>query len=139
MLKYLLNSSTNAQVVNLWRWGLVLGSGLSGLVDAVENAVSIPYADLEGFPSVGVSGHNPNLVIGTIEGVAVAVFGGRAHYYEHGQADVMRLLLETLHALGADSVFLANSAGSLREDIAPGRPYVDHRSSQFIRGQSADR
>ena len=81
--------------------GLVLGSGLSGIVDTVENAVTIGYSDLDGFPDAGVSGHNPSLVIGQIEGVNVAVFGGRFHYYEHGQADVMRLPLETLKALGA--------------------------------------
>jgi len=102
------------------RMGLILGSGLSGLVNAVQNPVSIPFADLDGFPQVGVSGHNPNLVIGSIEGIDVAVFGGRAHYYEHGQADIMRLPLETIKELGATSVFVANSAGSLRSDIAPG-------------------
>ncbi|HHL43603.1 MAG TPA: purine-nucleoside phosphorylase [Hellea balneolensis] len=100
--------------------GLVLGSGLSGFVEAVEDAVIIPYAQLPGFPGAGVSGHNPNLVIGRVEGVSVAVFGGRAHYYEHGEADIMRLPMETLKALGAHAVLLTNSAGSLRDDIPPG-------------------
>ncbi len=116
-LANLINERTGGHKVSM---GLILGSGLSGLVDAVQNPISIPFADLEGFPQVGVSGHNPNLVIGTIEGVDIAVFGGRAHYYEHGQADIMRLPLETIKELGATSVFVANSAGSLRKDIAPG-------------------
>ena len=56
--------------------GLILGSGLGHLAHAVEG-VAIPYADLSGFPHVGVSGHNPNLHVGTLEGVRVAVFGAR--------------------------------------------------------------
>jgi len=59
--------------------GLILGSGLGHLAHAVQG-VAIPYADLPGFPHVAVSGHNPNLHIGTLEGVRVAVFGAREHY-----------------------------------------------------------
>ncbi len=101
------------------RLGLVLGSGLGHLADEVEG-VSFPYADIAGFPHAGVSGHNPKLVIGDLEGVRVAVFGGRMHYYESGNPAAMRLPLEVLRALGADSLILTNAAGSLRADIPPG-------------------
>lgn len=101
------------------RIGLILGSGLAALADAVEG-IAIPYADLDGFPHAGVSGHNPNLVIGTLEGARVAVFGGRAHYYEHGNPAEMRAPLELLRDLGCESLLLTNAAGSLREDIPPG-------------------
>ena len=99
--------------------GLVLGSGLGHLAEAVDG-VAIPYGDLPGFPHAGVSGHNPNLVIGQLEKTRVAVFGGRAHYYENGQPDAMRLPLEVLRALGADRLILTNAAGSMRPDIPPG-------------------
>lgn len=99
--------------------GLILGSGLGHLADAVEGE-AIPYTDLPGFPHAGVSGHNPKLVIGTLEGRRVAVFGGRAHYYEHGRADIMRTPLELLKGLGCDRLILTNAAGSLREDLPPG-------------------
>ncbi len=101
------------------RVGLVLGSGLGHLADAVEGT-AIPYGDLPGFPHAGVSGHNPNLVIGDLEGVRVAVFGGRAHYYESGRGDAMRLPLEVLRALGAEALILTNAAGSMQPDIPPG-------------------
>lgn len=101
------------------RLGLILGSGLGHLAGAVDG-VAIPYGDLPGFPHAGVSGHNPNLVIGSLEGVRVAVFGGRAHYYESGDPSVMRLPLEVLAELGAGSLILTNAAGSLRPDIRPG-------------------
>jgi purine-nucleoside phosphorylase len=99
--------------------GLILGSGLGHLAEAVDG-VAIDYADLPGFPHAGVSGHNPKLVIGTLEGTRVAVLGGRAHYYEKGDAGVMRLPLEVLKALGADRLILTNAAGSFRPDIPPG-------------------
>lgn len=101
------------------RLGLVLGSGLGHLAEAVKG-VAIDYADLPGFPHAGVSGHNPKLVVGDLEGVRVAVFGGREHYYENGRADAMRLPLEVLKALGADQLILTNAAGSFRADIPPG-------------------
>jgi purine-nucleoside phosphorylase len=99
--------------------GLILGSGLGHLAGAVDG-VAIPYTDLPGFPHAGVSGHNPNLVIGGLEGVRVAVFGGRAHYYENGDPAAMRVPLEVLRALGAKALIATNAAGSLRPDIQPG-------------------
>lgn len=101
------------------RLGLVLGSGLGHLAEAVEG-VAIDYSALDGFPHAGVSGHNPKLVIGDLEGVRVAVFGGRAHYYERGNPAEMRLPLEVLKGLGCQSLLLTNAAGSLREDLPPG-------------------
>ncbi len=101
------------------RLGLILGSGLGALADQVAG-VAIPYTDLPGFPHAGVSGHNPKLVIGTFEGVRVAVLGGRAHYYEHGNPAEMRLPLTVLRELGCETLLLTNAAGSLRPDIAPG-------------------
>jgi purine-nucleoside phosphorylase len=101
------------------RLGLVLGSGLGHLAGAVEG-VAIPYGDLPGFPHAAVSGHNPNLVIGLLEGVRVAVFGAREHYYEKGNSAAMRPALEVLKDLGAESLLLTNAAGSMRPDIPPG-------------------
>ncbi|WP_342076635.1 purine-nucleoside phosphorylase [Yoonia sp. SS1-5] len=101
------------------RIGLILGSGLGHIADSVDGT-AIPYADLPGFPHAGVSGHNANLVIGDLQGVRVAVFGGRSHYYEHGKADAMRLPLEVLKALGAETMIATNAAGSMRADMPTG-------------------
>ncbi|MEO0913664.1 MAG: purine-nucleoside phosphorylase [Pseudomonadota bacterium] len=99
--------------------GLILGSGLGHIAETVEGT-AIDYGDLPGFPHAGVSGHSPKLVIGDLEGTRVAVLGGRAHYYEKGDANAMRLPLETLKALGAEQILLTNAAGSFRKDIPPG-------------------
>lgn len=100
-------------------YGLILGSGLGHLSGAVDG-VAIPYPDLPGFPHAGVSGHVPQLVIGKLEGRNVAVFGGRAHYYESGRADIMRLPLEVLRGLGCNRLILTNAAGSVNPDYQPG-------------------
>lgn len=100
-------------------YGLILGSGLGHLAQAVDGT-AISYSDLPGFPHAGVSGHVPQLVIGRLEGRRVAVFGGRAHYYESGRADAMRLPLEVLRDLGCRRLILTNAAGSLRPDLPPG-------------------
>ena len=97
-------------------YGLILGSGLGHISGTVEG-IAIPYSDLPGFPHAGVSGHVPQLVIGQLEGRRVAVFGGRAHYYEAGKPDVMRLPLEVLAGLGAEKLILTNAAGSVRETM----------------------
>jgi purine-nucleoside phosphorylase len=99
--------------------GLILGSGLGHIAHQVQG-VAIPYADLPGFPHVGVSGHNPQLHVGLLEGVRVAVFGAREHFYENGNSRAMLLPLQVLKALGAAELILTNAAGSLRADIAPG-------------------
>ncbi|MEO1551572.1 MAG: purine-nucleoside phosphorylase [Pseudomonadota bacterium] len=101
------------------RLGLVLGSGLGALADGVDG-VTIPYADLEGFPAGGVSGHAKSLVVGTLEGVRLALFAGRAHYYEQGDAAAMRTPIQVLKSLGADTLLLTNAAGSFRADVPPG-------------------
>jgi len=99
--------------------GLILGSGLGHIAEMVQGE-AFDYADLPGFPVSAVSGHSAKLVIGDLWGMRVAVFGGRAHYYERGQADAMRVPLSLLKSLGASKVILTNAAGSFRPDIPPG-------------------
>lgn len=103
-----------------YRIGIVLGSGLGPLADAVENAVVIPYADLPGMPLSKVSAHAGSLVAGRLEGVEVLVFSGRSHFYETGDASVMRNAIGMLKHLGCEGVVLTNAAGSLHPEMGPG-------------------
>ncbi|MBV6657467.1 MAG: purine-nucleoside phosphorylase [Devosiaceae bacterium] len=100
--------------------GLILGSGLGGLVDEIENPTRFAYTDLPGFPHSTVSSHAAELVIGTLSGLDVAVLAGRVHAYETGLADAMATPLATLKGLGVESLILTNAAGSLHEDMGPG-------------------
>jgi len=100
---------------------LVLGSGLGAVSEAVTQRKAFDYADLPGFPQPSVAGHGGRLVLGRLAGCPVAVMEGRAHYYESGQADGMNLALATLKELGCRRLVLTNAAGSLRDDVGPGR------------------
>lgn len=105
--------------------GLILGSGLSSLGDLLEDKITLPFSELPGFPgygatTVGVSGHGRELLIGRMSGKRIAILTGREHYYEHGNAAAMRPALETLAGMGAHTLLLTNSAGSLDADVQPG-------------------
>jgi xanthosine phosphorylase len=102
------------------RVGVVLGSGLGQVADAVENATAIPYSDLPGFPQPSVEGHAGRAVAGSIGGVPVVAFQGRAHLYEGVNLDELRTPVRALKAAGAEILVLTNAAGSLRADLGPG-------------------
>lgn len=99
---------------------LILGSGLSELGQLLTDRVVIPFAELEGFPQGGVSGHGKELAIGQMGQKRLAILTGRQHFYEHGDPAAMRPAIETLAELGAGTLLLTNSAGSLDEDVRPG-------------------
>jgi xanthosine phosphorylase len=103
------------------RVGVVLGSGLGAVADAVTNPTVIDYADLAGFPEPTVAGHGGRAVLGTIGSVPVAVLQGRAHVYEGGDLERIRVPIRALRAAGAEILVLTNAAGSLHEDVGPGR------------------
>ncbi|HEY7077079.1 MAG TPA: purine-nucleoside phosphorylase [Solirubrobacteraceae bacterium] len=103
------------------RLGIVLGSGLGGLADALHEPASVPYADLPGFPAPGVAGHSGRVVLGTLAGLPVACLQGRRHVYEGGDPGAMRAPVRALRQAGATALLVTNAAGSLRADVGPGR------------------
>lgn len=100
--------------------GIVLGTGLGAIAEALEGAATVPYTDLPGFPPTNVSGHDGHLVVGRWEGAPVAIMQGRSHYYEAGDPAAMLTPLATMKALGAQTVVLTNAAGSVNLDWYPG-------------------
>jgi xanthosine phosphorylase len=102
------------------RVGLILGSGLSGLADALEDATAIDYAALPGLPRASVEGHAGRLVLGRLAGVPLACLQGRVHLYEGVAAAALAVLPRTLKALGCELLILTNAAGALRPELAPG-------------------
>jgi xanthosine phosphorylase len=103
------------------RLGIVLGSGLGGIADALTSATRIPYADLPGFPAPSVAGHGGTLHVGRLSDLPVAVFQGRKHVYESGDARGMREPIRALKRWGAEALLATNAAGSLNADVGPGR------------------
>ena len=108
------------------RVAVVLGSGWGGVGEHVEDAVRIPYADLEGFPRAGVQGHSGELVLGRIGKTGVAVLSGRKHTYEDGDPRAMKVPILALQALGCEILVQTNAAGSLDTRMPPGSLMVLH-------------
>ena len=103
------------------RLGIVLGSGLGGIADALTDVTRFPYTELEGFPQPTVAGHGGTLHMGALNGLPVAVYAGRKHIYEGGDPGAMRVPIRLLKQLGADALLVTNAAGSLRPEVGPGR------------------
>jgi xanthosine phosphorylase len=103
------------------RVGIVLGSGLGGVAARVEDAVSIPYGELPGFPEPGVEGHAGRLVVGRLAGTEVAVMQGRVHAYEGTGFAALRTAVRALKLAGVEALVLTCAAGSLRTEVGPGR------------------
>jgi xanthosine phosphorylase len=102
------------------RLGIVLGSGLGGIADALDDPVAIPYGELPGFPQPSVAGHGGQLVLGRLGGLPVACLQGRRHVYEGGPATGMAVPVRALRRVGAEALLVTNAAGSLRAENRPG-------------------
>lgn len=100
--------------------GIILGSGLNGLADSVQNAVTIPYGDLPNFPVSTVHGHVGRFVIGELEGCPVLVMQGRIHYYEGYTMGQVTLPVRVMQRLGIPSMIVTNAAGGVHPEFAPG-------------------
>jgi len=110
------------------RVALILGSGLGTLADAVEDGVVIPYGEIPHFPVSTVEGHVGRLVVGRLEGQAVAVMQGRAHYYEGYSMAEIGFPVRVLQVLGIEILVITNAAGGLNSEFRAGDPMLitDH-------------
>lgn len=95
---------------------LILGSGLGGLADELEQAETIRYDEIPHFPSSTVEGHRGELALGQLSGQAVAVMRGRFHFYEGYDLAETTFPVRVLRALGAETLLVTNAAGGLRAD-----------------------
>ena len=124
--------------------GLILGSGLGGYADRLDDAVAIDYRDIPGFPVSTIHGHAGRLVIGTREGVTCVAMQGRVHLYEGWRAAEVSFPARVLVALGARVVMVTNAAGGLEPTWAPGtlmliRDHIDMLRDQALRGPNDER
>ena len=102
------------------RIAIVLGSGLGAMAETLDDATVIPYRDIPGWPISTVPGHSGRLVIGRIEGVALAVMQGRVHLYEGYAPWEVSFPTRVLALLGCSALLLTNAAGAINTDFSPG-------------------
>ena len=100
--------------------GIVLGSGLGGLVDEVTEPVSIPFSELPGWPSATAPGHAGRLILGRLDGIPVALLQGRFHLYEGNDPGLVVQPVLLMGRLGAPVIVLSNAAGGLNPAFGPG-------------------
>jgi purine-nucleoside phosphorylase len=102
------------------RIGLVLGSGLGGFADSLDDASRSPYAEIPAFPRSTAIGHAGRMVIGKAAGVAVAAMQGRVHLYEGYSAQEVAFPIRVFARMGIRAVILTNAAGGIDRNYSQG-------------------
>jgi purine-nucleoside phosphorylase len=100
--------------------GLILGSGLGGFADQVENAVRLPFTEIPGFAKPTVDGHRGVLVAGLLENVPCVALQGRFHMYEGHDPDAVAFPVRLLVRLGIRTLIVTNAAGGLNPRFEAG-------------------
>jgi len=105
-----------------------LGTGLSGVAEAVDEALVLPYGDIPHFPRSTVRSHAGNLIVGHLAGRRVALLQGRFHYYEGYSTAEVAFPIRVLSVFGVRTAIITNAAGGLNPDFSPGMLMVfrDH-------------
>lgn len=99
---------------------LILGSGLGGLADAVQDADRIPATDVPNWPRSTVEGHAGQLVIGQLQGQTVLCQQGRVHFYEGLSMAQITLPVRIMFELGIKTLIVTNAAGGINQGYRPG-------------------
>lgn len=102
------------------RIALVLGSGLGGFAEELENAVRIPYSAIPFFPRSMAVGHAGTLVIGSVASIAVVAMQGRVHLYEGYSAQQVAFPMRTFARMGVKALVLTNAAGGINPSYGRG-------------------
>jgi purine-nucleoside phosphorylase len=99
---------------------MVLGSGLGGLADSIQNPDVIPFGDIPNWPQSTVWGHAGRLVTGELEGQPVTVMQGRVHFYEGYSMSQVTFPIRVMQRLGVEILVVTNAAGAINPDFIPG-------------------
>ena len=126
------------------RVALVLGSGLGGFADFLQDSVRIPYAEIPSFPPSTAIGHAGQLVIGRAENVAVAAMQGRVHLYEGYSGQEVAFPMRVFGRMGVKAAILTNAAGGIDRNFSQGalvlvRDHINLQGHNPLVGPNDDR
>lgn len=124
--------------------GIILGSGLGGLVESVTDETAIPYSDIPHFPQSTVHGHAGKLIAGTLGGKPVLMMAGRFHFYEGYGMDAVTFPVRVMKALGVQTLIVSNAAGAMNPayevgDIMLIRDHINLFPEHPLRGTNDER
>ncbi len=102
------------------KFGIVLGTGAGIIAEHISSEATLPYGSIENFPVSTATGHQGNLVCGTLGGHEVVAMQGRFHLYEGYDVDAATLPIHVMQAMGVEVLFVSNAAGGLNPKFVSG-------------------
>ncbi len=123
--------------------GLILGSGLGNVVDAVEIDTAIPYSEIPGAVASTVAGHSGRMIFGRASGMPVVVMQGRVHFYEGYEMDEVMFLSRVIGRLGINRLIVTNAAGGVNTSYVAGdlmliSDHINFMGVNPLRGANVD-
>ncbi|MBT6809021.1 MAG: purine-nucleoside phosphorylase [Flavobacteriales bacterium] len=100
--------------------GIILGTGLGGLVSEIEIEHSLPYNEIPNFPVSTVEGHSGRLIFGTLGGKNVIAMQGRFHFYEGYSIEKVTFPVRVMKFLGIKNLIVSNASGGVNPDYEVG-------------------
>lgn len=124
--------------------GVILGSGLGGFVDELQNKKEISTSQIPYFPLSTVQGHRGNLVFGYLNNIPLLVVQGRTHFYEGYKIHQVSYVVRIMARMGIKLLIVTNAAGSVNSRYKPGDFMIitDHINFMFqnpLRGSVQDK
>lgn len=104
-----LKSKTNFEP----EYGIILGTGLGGLVNEIQVSYTLPYEEIPNFPVSTVESHHGKLIFGTLGNKKVVAMQGRFHYYEGYSMEQVTFPVKVMKLLGIKALFVSNASGGL--------------------------
>lgn len=126
------------------RVGMILGTGLGGLAEQIEQAAAIPYEEIPHFPKSTAPSHAGRLVCGSLQGVPLVAMEGRFHYYEGYSLQQVTFPVRVMKALGAEILLVTNAAGGINPqfdlaDVVVLEDHINLMPDNPLRGVNDDR
>jgi purine-nucleoside phosphorylase len=124
--------------------GIILGTGLSGLADELEDPIVIPFKEIPYFPQSTVESHRGQMLFGYLSGKPVVAMAGRFHYYEGYSMKQVTFPIRVFQALGIRQVVISNAAGSVNAEMEAGdlvlvTDHINLQPENPLRGPNDDR
>ncbi len=126
------------------QFGIILGTGLSGLADEIEVVESVDYHVIPHFPVSTVKSHAGKLIFGKLAGANIVAMAGRFHFYEGYSMQQVTFPVRVMKALGVETLLISNAAGSVNSDIESGdlvflRDHINLHHDNPLRGPNDER